>query len=423
MVERRTPISVKEAITRVMQFEKEGEKEEVSIYECNGRFLSEDIVANQDVPSFDRSAYDGFAIRSVDVKGASKDNPSTLAIVDEIGAGQICQKRIGECEAVRIMTGAMLPSECDAVVMFEVVKEGSENNQPYIIIDHEVEKGNNLSFQGEDVKKGKLLVGKGTKINPGIMALLATFGYEKVPVAKKPIVGIFATGTELLEVDEPLEKGKIRNSNAYMVMAQIERAGATPVYFGKLQDVFTESYEAMKEKLALVDILITTGGVSVGDYDLLPAIYKEMGAEVLFNKVAMRPGSVTTVAHLDGKLLYGLSGNPSACYVGFEIFAKPIIRRYLFSSKPHLQSAPAILGEDFLTGNAFTRFFRSTVNREVDGLLHTVPSGVDKSNIVTSLAFANALTILPNNTTGYKKGEKVEVLLLEEETGSDWPWK
>ncbi|MEK5379652.1 molybdopterin molybdotransferase MoeA [Niallia sp. FSL W8-0635] len=423
MVERRTPISVKEAITRVMQFEKEGEKEEVSIYECNGRFLSEDIVANQDVPSFDRSAYDGFAIRSVDVKGASKDNPITLAIVDEIGAGQVCQKRIGECEAVRIMTGAMLPSECDAVVMFEVVKEGSENNQPYIIIDHEVEKGNNLSFQGEDVKKGKLLVGKGTKINPGIMALLATFGYEKVPVAKKPIVGIFATGTELLEVDEPLEKGKIRNSNAYMVMAQIERAGATPVYFGKLQDVFTESYEAMKEKLALVDILITTGGVSVGDYDLLPAIYKEMGAEVLFNKVAMRPGSVTTVVHLDGKLLYGLSGNPSACYVGFEIFAKPIIRRYLCSPKPHLQSAPAILGEDFLTGNAFTRFFRSTVNREVDGLLHTVPSGVDKSNIVTSLAFANALTILPNNTTGYKKGEKVEVLLLEEETGSDWPWK
>lgn len=423
MVERRTPISVKEAVTRVMQFEKEGEKEEVSIYECNGRFLSEDIVANHDVPSFDRSAYDGFAIRSVDVKGASKGNPITLSVVDEIGAGQVCQKRIGENEAVRIMTGAMLPSDCDAVVMFEVVMEGSENNQSYILIDHEVKKGTNLSFRGEDVKKGKTLVGKGTRINPGIMALLATFGYAKVPVAKKPVVGIFATGTELLEVDEPLENGKIRNSNAYMVMAQIERAGATPIYFGKLQDVFTESYEAMKEKLALVDILITTGGVSVGDYDLLPAIYKEMGAEVLFNKVAMRPGSVTTVAHLDGKLLYGLSGNPSACYVGFEIFTKPIIRRYLFSSKPHLQSVPAILGEDFLTGNAFTRFFRSKVSRGADGLLHTVPSGVDKSNIVTSLAFANALTILPSNTTGYKKGEKVEVLLLEDETGSEWPWK
>lgn len=423
MVERRTPISVKEAVTRVMRFEKEGKKEEVSIYECNGLFLSEDIIANHDVPSFDRSAYDGFAIHSVDVKGASKEHPITLSVVDEIGAGQVCQKRIGEYEAVRIMTGAMLPSDCDAVVMFEVVKEGSENNQPYIIINHEVEKGTNLSFQGEDVKKGKMLVGKGTKINPGIMALLATFGYEKVPVAKKPIVGIFATGTELLEVDEPLEKGKIRNSNAYMIMAQIERAGGTPVYFGKLQDVFTESYEAMKEKLALVDLLITTGGVSVGDYDLLPAIYKELGAEVLFNKIAMRPGSVTTVAQLDGKLLYGLSGNPSACYVGFEIFTKPIIRRYLFSSKPHLQAAPAILGEDFSTGNAFTRFFRSTVSRKDDGLLHTVPSGVDKSNIVTSLAFANALTILPNNPTGYKKGEKVDVLLLEEETGSEWPWK
>lgn len=421
MVERRNPISVMEAVMRVMKFAKEGKKEEVSIYECNGRFLCEDIVANHDVPSFDRSAYDGFAIRSVDLKGASKEKPITLSVIDEIGAGQVCQKRIGEYEAVRIMTGAMLPSDCDAVVMFEVVKEDRENDQPYIIIDHEVEKGTNLSFQGEDVKKGKVLVEKGTKINPGIMALLATFGYEKVPVAKKPIIGIFATGTELLEVDEPLEKGKIRNSNAYMIMAQIERAGAIPVYFGKLQDVFTVSYEAMKEKLESVDILITTGGVSVGDYDLLPAIYKELGAEVLFNKVAMRPGSVTTVAHLDGKLLYGLSGNPSACYVGFEIFTKPIIRRYLFSSKPHLQSAPAILEEDFLTANAFTRFFRSTVSWKEDGL-HTVPSGVDKSNIVTSLAFANALTILPSNSTGYQKGERVNVLLLEEEEGSEWPW-
>ncbi|MCF2648661.1 gephyrin-like molybdotransferase Glp [Niallia circulans] len=421
MVERRNPISVMEAVMRVMKFAKEGKKEEVSIYECNGRFLCEDIVANHDVPSFDRSAYDGFAIRSVDLKGASKEKPITLSVIDEIGAGQVCQKRIGEYEAVRIMTGAMLPSDCDAVVMFEVVKEGREYDQPYIIIDHEVEKGTNLSFQGEDVKKGKVLVEKGTKINPGIMALLATFGYEKVPVAKKPIIGIFATGTELLEVDEPLEKGKIRNSNAYMIMAQIERAGAIPVYFGKLQDVFTVSYEAMKEKLESVDILITTGGVSVGDYDLLPAIYKELGAEVLFNKVAMRPGSVTTVAHLDGKLLYGLSGNPSACYVGFEIFTKPIIRRYLFSSKPHLQSAPAILEEDFLTANAFTRFFRSTVSWKEDGL-HTVPSGVDKSNIVTSLAFANALTILPSNSTGYQKGERVNVLLLEEEEGSEWPW-
>lgn len=421
MVERRNPISVMEAVMRVMKFAKEGKKEEVSIYECNGRFLCEDIVANHDVPSFDRSAYDGFAIRSVDLKGASKEKPITLSVIDEIGAGQVCQKGIGEYEAVRIMTGAMLPSDCDAVVMFEVVKEDRENDQPYIIIDHEVEKGTNLSFQGEDVKKGKVLVEKGTKINPGIMALLATFGYEKVPVAKKPIIGIFATGTELLEVDEPLEKGKIRNSNAYMIMAQIERAGAIPVYFGKLQDVFTVSYEAMKEKLESVDILITTGGVSVGDYDLLPAIYKELGAEVLFNKVAMRPGSVTTVAHLDGKLLYGLSGNPSACYVGFEIFTKPIIRRYLFSSKPHLQSAPAILEEDFLTANAFTRFFRSTVSWKEDGL-HTVPSGVDKSNIVTSLAFANALTILPSNSTGYQKGERVNVLLLEEEEGSEWPW-
>ena len=422
MVEKRNPIPVAEAVKRVMTYQKEGKSELVSLLESNGRFLSEKIIATYDVPRFDRSGYDGFAIRSSDTKDITKENAKSFKVIDEIGAGQVCKNKVGVFEAVRIMTGAMLPEDCDSVVMFEVVDEYKENEQTYIVLDHAVEKGTNLSFQGEDVKEGRKLVEKGTKINPGIIALLATFGYASVPVAKKPVIGVFATGTELLEVDEPLEEGKIRNSNAYMIMAQIERAGAIPVYFGKLADVLGTSYHAIKEKLSEVDILITTGGVSVGDYDLLPEIYKELGAEVLFNKIAMRPGSVTTVAQLEGKLLYGLSGNPSACYVGFEIFVRPIIRRLLFSQKPHLQKVSAILGENFLTANNFTRFFRSSVQFHSNEL-HTFPSGVDKSNIVSSLAFANALTILPGNKEGYKKGDKVDVLLLEDEAGSEWPWE
>jgi len=411
MVERRTPLAVEKAIEKVMDCKLEGKKEYVSIFESCDRFLAEDIKADHDIPRFDRSAYDGYALRSKDSAGCSEDNPLQLEVIDEIGAGYVSGKSVGKNETVRIMTGAMLPKDCDTVVMLEDVVESSDDKS-YITVTKQVHKGENLSFKGEDVKEGEFLVKKGTKINPGIVALLATFGYEQVPVAKKPRIGVFATGSELLEVDEGLEEGKIRNSNAYMVMAQIKQAGAEAVYFGKLADMLEESYEAMKASLADIDILITTGGVSVGDFDLLPYIYEKLGAEVLFNKIAMRPGSVTTIASLDGKLLFGLSGNPSACFVGFELFARPIIRTMLFSDEPHLKTSSAILTADFPTANAFTRFIRSRTVLE-EGILFAGPSGTDKSSIVSSLINANALTVLPGGKNGYKAGERVQVILLE----------
>lgn len=212
---------------------------------------------------------------------------------------------------------------------------------------------------------------------------------------------------------EELEEGKIRNSNAYMILAQIERAGAVPRYFGKLPDVMEISFEAIRQKIDSVDMLITTGGVSVGDYDLLPEIYRKLGAEVLFNKIAMRPGSVTTVANLNGKLLFGLSGNPSACYVGFELFTNPIIKSLLFIENPRLPIVDAVLKENFSDANSFTRLIRSRVSI-VNGKIETRTSGMDKSNIVSSLASANGLTILPGGESGYKCGDIVKVILLEE---------
>lgn len=412
-VENRVPILIEEAISRVMEHKREGEKEYVSIYHCNGRYLSEDIKAIHDVPKFNRSSYDGFALRAKDTNGASYEMPVEFEIIDEIGAGQVSTKKIGEYQAIRIMTGAMLPRDADAVVMLEKTVERKKNGQTYIKIDHMLHKGENISFQGEDVKKGEVLLKKGTKINPGVVAVLATFGIEQVPVAKKPTIGLFATGTELLEVHEELEEGKIRNSNAYMILAQIERAGAVPRYFGKLPDVMETSFEAIRQKIDSVDMLITTGGVSVGDYDLLPEIYRKLGAEVLFNKIAMRPGSVTTVANLNGKLLFGLSGNPSACYVGFELFTNPIIKSLLFIENPRLPIVDAVLKENFPDANSFTRLIRSKVSI-VNGKIETRTSGMDKSNIVSSLASANGLTILPGGESGYKCGDIVKVILLEE---------
>jgi molybdopterin molybdotransferase len=421
LFERRQPISIGEAVKKIMEHELPGVTEHVLIEDSYGRYLAEDLIATCDVPHFDRAPYDGFAIRSMDTCDASQTNPIEFEVIDHIGAGMVPAETVKQNQAVRIMTGAMMPEGTDAVAMFEVAQTYEKNGKPYMSLKRSFKKGENVSFRGEDAKEGEVLVKKGTFINPGVQAMLATFGYKHVMAAKKPLVGLFATGTELLEVEEPLVPGKIRNSNSHMIAAQIERAGGVVQYFGKLPDEFDTCFEAVKNAINKVDILLTTGGVSVGDFDYLPEIYNKLGAEVLFNKVAMRPGSVTTVASCHGKLLFGLSGNPSACYVGFELFARPIIRRMLFSEKPHLRKEKAILEVDFLKANPFTRFVRSHVFIE-DGRLKTTPSGLDKSNIIMSLAGANSLTILPGGTRGFTAGSEVDVLLLEDQAGSEWPW-
>jgi molybdopterin molybdotransferase len=417
MVERRTPIKVHEAIERTMEYAKQGKVEMVPIEQTYGRFLGEDLIADHDVPLFDRSPYDGFAIRSQDTDKASRENPIELEVVGEIGAGTVFESLVGEYEAVRIMTGAKIPDGCDAVVMLELTKESERHGKKFVHINRSFKRGDNISFKGEDTKKGTILASKGSYINPGIIALLATFGYKQVPISKKPTVGIIATGSELLQIDEPLQPGKIRNSNAYMIHAQVERAGGVPVYLGQFSDDFSLCYNQVKDAIKQVDLLITTGGVSVGDYDYLPDIYAKLGANVLFNKVGMRPGSVTTIAELDGKLLFGLSGNPSACYVGFELFTRPIIRTYLHSELPYLKKEVAVLGADFPKPNPFDRFVRGKLSIKDKALVAT-PNGLDKSGVVTSLAMTDVLIVLPGGSRGYEKGMEVSVILVEDQNGT-----
>lgn len=421
MLEKRTPIAVGEAVQRVMQYAHTGKVEEVTVDRCFGRYVAVDVVADQDVPAFDRSPYDGFAIRAVDSEAASADNPVSFEVVGTIGAGFIFDEEVQKGQAVRIMTGAPIPLGCDAVIMLELTASFERGGQTFMSIKRPFAAGTNISYRGEDMKQGAVLIEKGSYINPGVAALLATFGYANVPVFKKPVIGVLATGSELLEPSEALAPGKIRNSNAYMILAQIERAGAEAIYYGKLSDNLEACIEAVKRAMTEVDLLITTGGVSVGDFDYLPQIYEAIGAEVLFNKVAQRPGSVTTVAQYDGQLLFGLSGNPSACYVGFELYTHPVINALFGKKRPHLRREKATLGADFKKANPFTRFIRATVSFE-NGQLIAVPSGFDKSSAVSSLATANALIVLPGGTRGYEKGMSIDVLLLEDTIGSEWPW-
>lgn len=421
MVEKRNPISVNEAVKRIMACSIEAPKEDIPLTAAYNRFLATDIVATTDVPAFDRSPYDGYAIVASSSISASTVNPITFKVVGEIGAGYVHNERVHPFEAVRIMTGAPIPLGCDAVVMLELTHTYEENGERFMTVKRSFEAGTNISYKGEDIQNGEVLVKKGTVIHPGIISLLATFGYATVSVYKKLVVGVLSTGSELLEPHEPLQPGKIRNSNAYTLLAQIERAGAEPKYLGKLNDDLPVCIERVKKALFEADILITTGGVSVGDYDYLPAIYEALGANVLFNKVAMRPGSVTTVAELNGQLLFGLSGNPSACYVGFELLTRPIIRYAYFNSRPHLRREKAVLGADFKKANPFTRFIRASLTYENERAVAT-PAGFNKSSSISSLINTDVLIVLPGGSRGYEQGMIVDILLLENQQGSVWPW-
>lgn len=422
MVERREVVSVRDAVEKVMREVQAGELEMVPIEQSDGRFLGLDLIAEQPIPSFDRSGFDGYAVRSVDLQEANSDQPADLEVLEEVGAGAVPSVAVGTNQAVRIMTGAQMPDGADAVIMLELTEDLLSEGKKKVRIKRSIRSGDNVIFTGQDAKAGTVLVPKGAAINPGVKALLATLGHREVTVAKKPVIGLFVTGNELLDIDEPLVPGKIRNSNSYMIAAQITRAGGEPKYLGKLPDQFDTCYEQICKALEEVDILITTGGVSVGDYDYMPAVYEKLAADVLFNKIAMRPGSVTTVASCNGKLLFGLSGNPSACYVGFELLVRPVVRSLLGTPNPHLMKIQAMLDTDFPKANPFTRFVRSKVGFR-EGRVVVSPSGLDKSNIVTSLAQSDSLMILPGGTRGYGKGRNVEVLLLEDQQGSVWPWE
>lgn len=419
MTEKRKSLEMSEALSMLMAHRGSEKKDYVSIEQSNSHFLAEDLIADYDVPPFNRSPYDGFAIRAYDTKQATTHAPAVFQIIGTIGAGEVFKGRPGASQTVRIMTGAKIPDGCDAVIMKEAVKEVTVEGKPYIHVRRPLQPNTNISFAGEDIEKGTVLAKKGKYIHPGVVALLATFGYERVPICSKPRVGVIATGSELLDIDEPLQPGKIRNSNGYMLSSQITRAGGEAVYFGGFKDEFTAGLRMVQSSLEQVDLLITTGGASVGDYDYMPRILKEMGAHILFNKVSMRPGSVTTVAEKNNKLIFALSGNPSACYVGFELFARPIIRSFLSASYPFTKKTVAILGADFPKRNPFDRFVRGKLTYE-NGRLIATPTGLDKSGVISSLAEANTLIVFPGGTSDYKKGMGVPVILLDDQEGSSF---
>ncbi|MGJ7587437.1 molybdopterin molybdotransferase MoeA [Staphylococcus shinii] len=407
-VEKRNPIPVREAIDRVVSQNIYTKQIEVPLEDSANYILAEDIVATYEIPRFNKSPYDGFALRSKDTEGASGNHRITFTVIDHIGAGSVSEKEVGPFEAVRIMTGAEMPKGADAVVMLEQTVEDKQS----FTIRKSFDINENVSLKGEETQIGDIVLNKGQQINPGGIAVLATYGYTHVKVFDKPSIGIIATGSELLEVGDELEPGKIRNSNGPMIVALSQKLSLDVASYQIQEDDLKSSIQVVRDAMSKHDIVITTGGVSVGDFDYLPQIYDAINAKVLFNKIAMRPGSVTTVAVADGKYLFGLSGNPSACFTGFELYVKPAVLHMMGATAIHPQIIQATLMEDLTKANPFTRFVRATATFNGKAMT-VVPSGFNKSGAVVAIAHSNAMIMLPGGTRGYQKGYTVDVILTE----------
>lgn len=408
----REAIRVEEAQARIAPYIQPGETEEIPLLNSIGRRLATEIQATSPVPHFRRSGMDGFAVRAADTKGASQRDPVILETVENIPCGAIPTKAIQSGTCARIMTGAAVPDGADAVIMLEMTDTVRKDGRVCTAVKEEVQAGENVTPVAFEMTEGTPLLEVGRKINAGEAAVLATFGYHTVTVYRQPTVAIFATGSELLAVDEPLQPGKIRNSNSYTLAAQVQAAGGIPIMMEMIPDDVAQAEQKILHAFVQADHVITTGGVSVGDYDILVDIFEKWDGDLLFNKVAMRPGSPTSIGIRNGQFLFGLSGNPGASFVGFELFVRPVLLGMQGKRRPYLREHKARLIGGYAKPTTFQRFVRGTCYTE-DGQLFAKPVGIDKSSIVTSIKDADCLIVIPPGDQGVPDGAHVSVIELD----------
>ncbi|MBU0687099.1 MAG: molybdopterin molybdotransferase MoeA [Candidatus Margulisbacteria bacterium] len=307
-------IKSKDALKIILNNSKPLGTEAIALTAALGRVLAENIYSDVNIPPFNRSAMDGFAINF-------KDKSKIFTVIEDIPAGKVPEKTISSGKCARIMTGAMLPQGADKVVMVENTKQISHNKMQIV----KAEKKSNVSLQGEDVKKGELILKKGTKIRAQEAAMLASVGKPTVKVLRQPKVAIISTGSELAEPSQTPKPGQIRNSNSSMLLVQLKRLGIEGIYLGIAKDNFTATKQLVSKGLAQADILILSGGVSVGDYDFVREVLEACGVKILFNKVAIKPGKPTVFGKYGDKTVFGLPGNPVSVLIIFDLFVVPAI--------------------------------------------------------------------------------------------------
>ena len=402
-------ISVDEALEIILQSVKSSKKiEEVDILESRERILGEDIYSSINLPPFDNSAMDGYALKAIDTKGASAESAVILRVIDNLPAGYTTDREIGHGQAVRIMTGAPIPEGADAVIMKEWTETQDDRK---VKIVREVKSGENIRYSGEDVRIGQLVLKKGKVIDPADIGMLAALGKSKVSVSKKPYVAVLSTGDELVGVDEPLTQGKIRDVNSYTLLAQIEKCGGMPKHLGIARDNKNELAVKIQEGL-FCDMLIISGGVSVGDYDLVRKVLEELGVEPKIYKVAIKPGKPLTFGLWKGKPIFGLPGNVVASMVCFEKFVRPAILKMMSCKNLDLPVITAELKLDIEKEDNRRHFVRVRVTCE-DGKYYALPTKSQSSGSLMSMVVANGLLSIPEEVKRIPAGSQLQVEMLE----------
>lgn len=381
--------------------------ERIPLWEAAGRVLAEDILAAENVPSFDKSPYDGYAFRSADSRGASADTPVTLRIVEEVAAGAVPTCVCTEGTAVKILTGAPIPPGADAVVMFEKTRFTPEE----VSLFAPAEPGENVIRVGEDVRKGALLAASGTVIDPGTLGTLASQGIARPRVYRVPRVGILSTGNELVEPGEPCGEGKIYNANRFTLMAALRQAGCQPVYLGLAGDSAEEISGMIDQGLNRCDAVLSTGGVSVGDFDLTPAAMERAGVNVLIRGIRMKPGMACAYGEREGKLFCGLSGNPASSLMNFYAVALPALRKLCGRRDVLPRELELKLRHGFARKSPSTRLLRGRLEFAEGGVYLNAPG--DQGNIVLSSAIGcDAVAIIPAGSGPVAEGTMLKGFLL-----------
>jgi len=411
-------ISVEEALEKVLSHVDVLEAEDELILESMGQVLAEDIYSTIDIPGMDNTAMDGYAVQAASTAGATQASPCVLRVIGEVAAGYLTREEVIPGTAIRIMTGAPIPTGADAVVQFEDTDEDKrkKNNKPLteIGVFRKVKKGLNIRHAGEDIASGSLVLKKGTLLRPQEIGVLASLGRDVVPVHRRPLVAILSTGDELVDVGKPLEMGKIYSSNTYSLAAQVTRCGAIPKILGIARD----NIKSLKEKIREArdaDLLITSAGVSVGDYDVVKDVLAEQG-EVTFWTVRMKPGKPLAFGMLQlGKKPVphlGLPGNPVSSMITFEQFARPAIFKMLGrkgSVKPTIRAT----SESYIKNKDGRRVFARVKVRQEDGEYYASLVGPQGSGILTSMTLANGLMIVPEDVPAVNVGDDVVVQMLD----------
>jgi molybdopterin molybdotransferase len=404
---RNLDVSFKEAQKIILNSVNPLSAENISIMEASRRVLYEDIVSDIMIPHVDDSAMDGYAIIAADTRGASKNNPAALRIVGEIQAGgAIIGKHVSKGTAIRIMTGAPIPEGADSVVRFE----DTEEDAGYVIISSETAKFNNYRFAGENIKKGDKVLQKGDRLRSADIGILASLNYNAVNVYKQPTVSIISTGDELADIGQEIQAGQIRNVNVCTLYSEVKKYNGIPDYLGIAKDTLQDTKEIFFKALKS-DVVISTGGVSMGKYDFVKEIFSDLGIEMQFERVNVKPGSPCAFGKKDNKLIFGLPGNPVPTLTSFIQFVRPALLRLMGAKRIEKPIVHAYLEEDIKSARVhhLVRGYFTIKNNE----FHVSTTGNQKPSILRSMSAANCLIVLPEEITMARAGEKVAVQLID----------